>query len=220
MPLGVCSEPWSVSAAGRQRLCSPATATAGLAHRKGDTPTVLQSFVMDDDGANVTMIGHLNIKHRLASHQSQRMAGSCCTSYESQGLRPSAAMGSAGTVHPDGTPWAPLAILPLGLSGDTAYHFMTQLSDESIVVEEYYNLNNHGLRHLLQTCLHGPRIQAFFGPASTKDPRNLAYNVTSHNRMPSALSLEWLTPFCTAFGARARLSDPGKDPEFAARSAR
>jgi len=37
----------------------------GLAPTKGYTPTTLQLFVMDDDGANVEQIGHLNINSAL-----------------------------------------------------------------------------------------------------------------------------------------------------------
>ena len=113
----------------------------GYAPTKGYTPTTLQLFVMDDDGRNVEMIGHLNINSAL--HPTILKDGRVMfTSYESQGLR-DLRLWAVWTVHPDGTNWAPL-VSAFGPSGDTAYHFMTQLSDESVVVEEYYNLNNMG----------------------------------------------------------------------------
>ena len=58
----------------------------GFAPTKGYTPTVLQLFVMDDDGGNVEQIGHLNINSAL--HPTILKDGRVMfTSYESQGLR-------------------------------------------------------------------------------------------------------------------------------------
>jgi hypothetical protein len=194
----------------------------GFDPTKGYTPTVLQLFVMDDPVAplppgegsgvresNVELIGHLNINSAL--HPTILKDGRVMfTSYESQGLR-DLRLWALWTIHPDGTGWAPLASA-FGPSGDTAYHFMTQLSDESIVVEEYYNLNNQGFGTYYKFPARAPAAQPFFGPASTKDARNHGYNGAGYNRMPfTPRKLEWLTPFCTAFDAPARLSDP-KDP--------
>jgi hypothetical protein len=181
----------------------------GFDPTKGYTPTVLQLFVMDDDGANVELIGHLNINSAL--HPTVLKDGRVMfTSYESQGLR-DLRLWALWSIHPDGTNWAPL-VSAFGPSGDTAYHFMTQLSDESIVVEEYYNLNNQGFGTYYRFPAHAPAGEPFFGPASTKDPRNLSYNGSGYNRMPfTPRQMQWLTPFCTAFDAPARLSDP-KDP--------
>jgi len=192
----------------------------GFDPTKGYTPTVLQLFVMDDAPhpgplprgereMNVEMIGHLNINTAL--HPTILKDGRVMfTSYESQGLR-DLRLWAVWTIHPDGTNWAPLASA-FGPSGDTAYHFMTQLSDESIVVEEYYNLNNMGFGTYYKLAPQAAAGEPFFGPASIKDSRNLAYNGTSYNRIPfSPHKLEWLTPFCTAFDAPAKLSDP-KNP--------
>jgi hypothetical protein len=180
----------------------------GFAPTKGYTPTTLQLFVMDDDGANVEMIGHLNINSAL--HPTILRDGRVMfTSYESQGLR-DLRLWAVWTIHPDGTNWAPL-VSALGPSGDSAFHFMTQLSDESIVVEEYYNLNNLGFGTYYKLSPRAPEGQPFFGPASMKDPRNLGYNGTTYNRIPfSPHGLEWLTTFCTAFDAPARNADPTK----------
>jgi RNA polymerase sigma factor (sigma-70 family) len=178
----------------------------GYAPTKGYTPTTLQLFVMDDDGANVEMIGHLNINSAL--HPTILKDGRVMfTSYESQGLR-DLRLWALWSIHPDGTNWGPL-FSAFGPSGDTAYHFMTQLSDEHIVVEEYYNLNNLGFGTYFKFAPRAPEGQPFFGPANTRDPRNLPYNGSTVNGIPfSPHGLEWLTTFCTAFDAPARLSDP------------
>ncbi|CEF49034.1 unnamed protein product, partial [uncultured bacterium] len=87
-------------------------------------------------------------------------------------------------------------------------HFMTQLSDESIVIEEYYNLNNMGFGTYYMFPPKASANEPFFGPASIKDGRNLGYNGTSYNRIPfTPHKMEWLTPFCTAFDSPAQLSD-------------
>jgi hypothetical protein len=178
----------------------------GFAPTKGYTPTTLQLFVVDDDGANVEMIGHLNINSAL--HPTILKDGRVMfTSYESQGLR-DLRLWALWSIHPDGTNWGPL-FSAFGPSGDTAYHFMTQLSDEHIVVEEYYNLNNLGFGTYFKFAPRAPEGQPFFGPANTRDPRNLPYNGSAVSGIPfSPQGLEWLTTFCTAFDAPARLSDP------------
>ncbi|MGH9362604.1 MAG: hypothetical protein ACRD2T_11875, partial [Thermoanaerobaculia bacterium] len=48
------------------------------------------------------------------------------------------------------------------------FHFQTQLSDRSIIVEEYYNQNNSGFGAYVQI----PPGEVAFGPAYMRDPRN------------------------------------------------
>ncbi len=177
----------------------------GFQPTKGYTPTTLQLFVMDDDGGNVELIGHMNVNSAL--HPTILKDGRVMfTSYESQGLR-DLRLWAVWTIHPDGTNWAPL-VSAFGPSGDTAYHFMTQLSDSQIVVEEYYNLNNLGFGTFYKMAPDAPAGQPFFGPASVKDPRNLAYNGSEYSRIPfTPRGLERLTTFVTAFDAPARLAD-------------
>jgi hypothetical protein len=179
----------------------------GFTPTKGYTPTTLQLFIMDDDGCNVEQIGHLNIN--CALHPTILKDGRVMfTSYESQGLR-DLRLWALWTIRPDGTHWAPL-FSAFGPSGDTAYHFMTQLSDGQIVVEEYYNLNNQGFGTYYKMAPAARAGQPFFGPAAAE--QNLAYNGSGANRIPfTPHCLQWLTPFCTAFDAPARLSD-SKDP--------
>jgi hypothetical protein len=180
----------------------------GFNPTKGYTPTTLQLFVMNDDGGNVELVGSLNVNTAL--HPTVLKDGRVMfTSYESEGLR-DLRLWAVWTIHPDGTQWAPL-FSALGPSGETALHFMTQLSDESIVVEEYYNLNNMGFGTFYKMAPRAPEGQPYFGPASGRDPRNLAYQGGGPRIPFSPYKLEWLTTFCTAFDAPARPADP-KDP--------
>jgi hypothetical protein len=181
----------------------------GFSPTKGYTPTVLQLFVMDDDGDNVEMIGHLNINTAL--HPTILKDGRVMfTSYESQGLR-DLRLWSLWTIHPDGTNWAPL--VSNFTVGNSAFHFMSQMTDGSIIVEEYYNLNNQGFGTYYKLKPHAPDGEPFFGSASPRDPRNLDYNGYKYIRVPfTPYGMERLTPFVTAFDKPAELSDP-KDPQ-------
>jgi len=179
----------------------------GFVPTKGYTPTTLQLFIMDDDGGNVEMIGHLNINSAL--HPTILKDGRVMfTSYESQGLR-DLRLWALWTIHPDGSNWAPLhsAFGP----GATAYHFMTQLSDGHVVVEEYYNLNNEGFGTFYKLAANAPKGEPFFGPAAVKDARSAAYDGADFNRIPfTPMGLEKLTRFSRAFDAPAPLSDSTK----------
>src|SRR5262249_46934874 len=147
------------------------------------SPT-LQLFVMDDDGKNVECIGHLNIG--MALHPVVLKDGRIVfSSLESQGLRSSILWG-LWSIHPDGTNWAPVisAFLP-GEGAPNAFHFQTQLSDGSIIAEEYYNQNNSGFGTYLKLPPSPPGIPGF-GPASMSDPRNAALRFGRHyNGRPS-----------------------------------
>ena len=95
----------------------------------------LQLFVMDDDGRNVEMIGPLNLGTAL--HPVLLKDGRVMfSSLETQGLRSDERWG-IWAIHPDGTNWGPLTSA-LGSPPGQAVHFQAQLSDESIVVESYY----------------------------------------------------------------------------------
>lgn len=182
----------------------------GFAPTKGYTPTVLQLFVMNDDGSNVELIGHMNINTAL--HPTILRDGRVMfTTYESQGLRDLRLWG-VWTIHPDGTRWSPL-VSAFAPGGDTAFHFMTQLSDGGIVVEEYYNLNNQGFGTYYKLDEKSPADIPGFGPADRRDRRNLAYQGRDYDRISfTPHGLQWLTTFSTAFDSAARLSDP-KNPD-------
>ena len=79
------------------------------------------------------------------------------TSYESQGLR-DLRLWALWTIHPDGSRWQPL--VSNFANGASAFHFMTQLSDGHVVVEEYYNLNNLGFGTYYKLAPHAPEGEA------------------------------------------------------------
>jgi len=99
------------------------------------TQPALQLFVMDEDGRNVEHIGPLNLGTAL--HPVALKDGRVIfSSLETQGLRSDERWG-IWAIHPDGTNWGPLTSA-LGSPPGQAVHFQAQLSDESIVVESYY----------------------------------------------------------------------------------
>jgi Hydrazine synthase alpha subunit middle domain len=133
-------------------------------------PHTLQLFVMDDDGSNVECVGHLNLG--MALHPTVLKDGRVMfSSLESQGLRQSILWG-LWSIHPDGTNWGPLVSAFMTGPNPTAYHFQTQLSDGSIVAEEYYNQTSNGLGGFVKFPPEVPVGQAAFGPGYTDDPRN------------------------------------------------
>ncbi|MEX2186094.1 MAG: hypothetical protein WD875_04835 [Pirellulales bacterium] len=151
----------------------------GFSPAKGYPTIALQLFTMDDrdenigddeDPVNLEKIGYLNISgalHPVVLQDGRIMY----SSLESQGIRGEILWG-IWTIHPDGTNWAPLvsAFDPGG--APNGFHFQTQLSDGSIVVEEYYNQNNSGFGALVKIPPSPPDGYAPFGPAKMDDPRN------------------------------------------------
>ena len=142
----------------------------GFRPPKGYPVNALQLFVMNDDGMNLEKIGHLNIAGAL--HPVVLMDGRIMFStLESQGIRSDISWG-IWTIHPDGTNWNPLvsAFDPGGASN--GFHFQTQLSDESIIVEEYYNQNNSGFGAYIKLPPTQPEGYPAFGPGWMHDERN------------------------------------------------
>lgn len=152
----------------------------GFRPSKGYPAIALQLFVMDDSDqdvdpadplpGNIEKIGHLNIAGTL--HPVTLRDGRIMFStLESQGIRSEISWG-VWTIHPDGTNWAPLvsAFDPGGASN--GFHFQTQLSDGSLVIEEYYNQNNSGFGAYIKLPEQPPQGYAAFAPASTHHLRN------------------------------------------------
>ena len=136
---------------------------------KHNGPT-LQLFVMDDDGRNVECIGHLNIG--MALHPIVLKDGRIIfSSMESQALR-SGILWGLWSIHPDGTNWAPVISAFDTGGAPNAFHFQTQLSDGSIVAEEYYNQNNSGFGAYVKLPARVAEGYSAFGPAWRGDPRN------------------------------------------------
>jgi hypothetical protein len=89
------------------------------------------------------------------------------SSLETQGLRQGEKWG-IWAIHPDGTNWNPLTSA-LGSPPGQAVHFQAQLSDESIVVESYYQTGStDGFGTYWKFPLHVPDGQPRFGPAVKK----------------------------------------------------
>ena len=162
----------------------------------------LQLFVMDDDGKNVECIGDLNLG--MALHPVVLKDGRIMfSSLESQGLR-SHHLWGLWTIHPDGTNWGPLfSAFEIGNGTSDSLHFQTQLSDESIIAESYYNLNNSGFGSLYKLPIQQPKGYAPFGPGYMRDPRNTPLRHGRHDdgrgiyiSFPfSPFGIEAFTPF-------------------------
>jgi hypothetical protein len=166
----------------------------------------LQLFVMDDDGKNVECIGHLNLG--AAMHPVILKDGRILFStFEHQGRRGDLNWG-LWTIHPDGTRWAPL----VSAYFHNTIHFQTQLSDERIVFEEYYNGGNFGFGTFYKVAPRAPEGTPAFGPGYVHGPGPRLIHlpgVHGDHRYPfHPYGLETLTRFCSGFDAPARQADP------------
>ena len=179
-------------------------------------PHVLQLFVMDDDGSNVECVGHLNLG--MALHPTVLKDGRVMfSSLESQGLRSSTLWG-LWSINPDGTGWGPLASAFVAGGSPSAWHFQTQLTDGSIVAEEYYNQTSSGFGTLVKFPVNAPPGQAF-GPGYTLDNRNPALRhgrdagTDRVQRFPfSPFGIEAITPFARGDEGPADFADPKARP--------
>jgi hypothetical protein len=160
-------------------------------------PHTLQLFVMDDDGANVECIGHLNLG--MALHPVVLTDGRVMfSSLESQGLRSSTLWG-LWNINPDGTGWGPLASAFFAGGNPSAWHFQTQLSDGSIVAEEYYSQTSSGFGGFVKFPAAIPAGERPFGPGYMLDPRNPPLR---HGRLDDGQPRERRLPF-SPFGVES-----------------
>jgi hypothetical protein len=178
---------------------------------KGYTHGNFQLFVMDDDGGNVEMIGHLNIGSAL--HPTILRDGRVMfSSYESQGLRDLRNWG-LWFIYPDGTGWGPLVS---SFQESDVYHFQTQLTDGSIVFEAYYNANNFGFGTLYSMPALVDQGYSAFGPAYRNDKRNPPLENTRKPRFSfTPHGLKSVTRFVSSFDSPAQNID--KDDSESAR---
>jgi hypothetical protein len=168
----------------------------------------IQLFVMDDDGANVEKIGHLNVGQALhpVILKDSRIIFS---SLEMQG-RHNTGWGILG-IRPDGTHWEPV-VSALGMGGaPIPFHFQTQLSDESIVVENDYIPAMGGFGVYFKQPARAPEGVPPFGPARPRDdPKMRMMHFVFH--MPfQPHGMEVLTRFTQNLdhaGLRANPKDP------------
>ena len=133
---------------------------------KGFTNPTLQLYVMDEDGSNVTPIGPLTISSAL--HPTVLRDGRIgFSTHEAQALRDRRLWG-IWSIYPDGRKWGPLVS---AFRSPQAFHFMTQLSNEDIVVVDYYNLNNNGFGSLLRFPVRPPAgTPAFHSAFPSENP--------------------------------------------------
>lgn len=169
----------------------------------------LQLFVMDDDGANVEKIGHLNVGQAL--HPVVLRDGRIIfSSLEVQGKH-NTGWGILG-IHPDGTNWDPV-VSALSLGGaPIPFHFQTQLSDGGVIVENYYTPAMGGFGVYFKQPERAPAGAPPFGPAKyVNDPK-----MTMMRRifpMPfQPYGMEVLTRFTHNHDSPSLRADP-KDPK-------
>ncbi|MEO8602844.1 MAG: hypothetical protein ABI629_09725, partial [bacterium] len=138
----------------------------GFVPPRGLTNPTMQLFVMDEDGGNATQIAPMNIGSAL--HPTPLRDGRLMFStLETQGLRDTRMWG-IWSIWPDGRHWSPVVS---AFHGGQAFHFMTQLSNDDLVVTDYYNLNNNGFGALFRMPLHGPAgTPAFFSAFPQDNP--------------------------------------------------
>jgi hypothetical protein len=150
----------------------------GFKTPRGYPREALQLFVMDDDGKNVEKIGHLNVA--CALHPVVLKDGRIIfSSLESQGMHAGIIWG-IWSIHPDGTNWNPVVSALFEAGAPDAFHFQSQLSDGTIVVERYYNQNTLGFGTYYTLPPKPPSGVPAFGPAQLSRDPNLA--VLSHQK--------------------------------------
>lgn len=126
-----------------------------------------QLYVMDNDGTNVELIGHLNLGSAL--HPTVLTDGRVMfSSYEAQGAR-DRRLWALWAIWPDGRNWEPL-MSPF--SGASVFHFQTELSNRHLAVVEYYNQNNNGFGTLLAFPPAPADGTPAFGSPTANDPSN------------------------------------------------
>jgi hypothetical protein len=162
---------------------------------KSYPPVALQLHIMDEDGSNIETIGHLNLGGAL--HPVILKDGRIIfSSLENMGLRRGILWG-LWSIWQDGTVWSPVVS---GFFQASGAHFQTQLSDERIIWEMYYNQNQKGFGTLFALPPQPPPGHTAFGPADLKDPRNPVFrSITGQGfQLPfTPYGMALLTPWAT-----------------------
>lgn len=159
----------------------------------------MQLWVMDADGKNAHSIGFLNVSSAI--HPFVLKDGRVVfTSWENMGARDDRVF-PLWSIRPDGTQFEPFSGFG---DGPLAHHFMTQISDGSIVACRYYNFNNNGFGELYRFPINGT--------GGTGDP--LFQPIPSDNESRDEIPLKRagytrITPFTSAddFPAPCRVGD-------------
>ncbi len=203
---------------GRLAFVSDRNAFKGVNTGYAPNALALQLFVMDGDGGNVECIGHLNLG--MALHPVILKDGRLMfSSLESQSLR-SHHLWGLWSINPDGSRWNPLfSAFEIGNGTADSTHFQAQLSDGSIVVESYYNLNNFGFGTYYKLPAQAPEGYPAFGPGYKPDTHNARLRHGRHAdgrgnyiQYPfSPYGIEALTPFVLKGDWPSEPSIPGKN---------
>jgi hypothetical protein len=180
----------------------------GLVPTKPFSTPTMQIFVMDADGSNVEPIAPMTLGSAL--HPTILRDGRLMfSSYESQGLRDGRLWG-LWSILPDGRYWQPLVS---AFHHPQAFHFQTQLSDEDIVVIEYYNQNNNGFGAAYR--FPGVRPTPAFHSAFDRPPIRQTMGRRGPGGLRSALSFpfvpigfEAITPFTHPHDSSASCPSP------------
>ena len=176
---------------------------------KGYTSPTLQLFVMDERGQNVEQIAPMNIASAL--HPTILRDGRVAYStQEGQGLRDQRQWG-IWSIQPDGRSWSPLIS---AFHDFQALHFITQLSDDDLVVVDYYNLNNNGFGALFRVPYRSPYEGPSFHDAFLADNPPIDQTVTEGYSYPfkmpfTPLGLYSITPFTHGGDAAAPMGSGG-----------
>src|SRR5262249_19230770 len=165
--------------------------------------------VMDDDGANLEKIGHLNVGQAL--HPVILKDGRIMfSSLEVQGEH-NTGWGIL-SIHPDGTHWNPV-VSALSLGGaPIPFHFQTQSSDGSIIVENYYTPAMGGFRVYFKQPANPPEGTPAFGPAKVQDDPKMMMMYRPFHMPFQPHGMEVLTRFTHNHDSPALRADP-KDPK-------
>src|SRR5262249_2508740 len=117
-------------------------------------------------------------------------------------------------IHPDGTAWNPV-VSALGWGGaPIPFHFQTQLSDESIIVENYYTPAMGGFGVYFRQPPRPPDGTPAFGPAKAPADPKMAM-MTRYFQMPfQPYGMEVLTRLTHIHDSPSLRADP-KDPKSA-----
>jgi hypothetical protein len=178
---------------------------------RGYPRTTQQLFSMDDDGTNVEQIGYLNIA--CALHPVILKDGRILYSTLESHAQHNAILWGIWSMHPDGTNWAPVVSAFSTHGAPSGFHFQTQLSDESLIIEQYYNQNNSGFGTYFKLPPRVPVEQPAFGPGFLGDPRNKRHGGKAGYpfQMPfTPYDMELLTRFAHGDDGPAASSIPGE----------
>jgi hypothetical protein len=177
---------------------------------RGYPKITLQLFTMDDHGSNAEQIGYLNIA--CALHPVILTDGRIIYSTLESHAAHNSILWGVWSIHPDGTNWEPVVSAYWTGGAPPAFHFQAQLSDKSIIVEQYYNLNNSGFGTFLKMPLRPPQGVPGFGPGFLRDPRNAPQRYGGHQfHMPfMTTGIQVLTKFAYGEDGPAPSSKPGE----------